>query len=173
MKIEMKIRYSMQMKTMQVNIPLQNLPLQHKTHHNLGHQQLTSLLELQPDPIFPPSPEEDITQNRTQKLNNTRDISVNVLSPIKINNTKNKTRFTFDPPSILSAFKHSIRRDQSETTHNNNQQTSSQLYDPFNYFFFPPPNTNTQTNTSRNVSQNNINNINPITTSIRTYIKYK
>ena len=35
------------MKTRLVNIPPQNLQLQHKMHHKLGHQQTTTLLEFQ------------------------------------------------------------------------------------------------------------------------------
>ena len=35
------------MKTIQVNIPPENLQLQHKMHHKLGHQQTTTLLEFQ------------------------------------------------------------------------------------------------------------------------------
>ena len=58
---------------------------------------------------FPPSPEEEIIQDRTQNITTTRDISVSVLSPTKINNTRNKTRFTYDPPSVPSVFKHSKR----------------------------------------------------------------
>ena len=58
---------------------------------------------------FPPSPEEEIIQDRTQNKTTTRDISVNVLSPTRTKNTKNKTRFTYDPPSVPPVFKHSIR----------------------------------------------------------------
>ena len=115
---------------------------------------------------FPPSPEEEITQDRTQNITNTRDISaVNVLSPTKTNNTGNKTHLTYEPPSIPSVFKHSTRTDQSENIHNNNQQTStsSQLYDPLNYSFFSPFITNTQPNNTQNVSQSNNNIINSMT----------
>ena len=42
---------------------------------------------------------------------------------------------------------------QSENNHNNNQQTSSQQNDPFNCSFFPPFNTNIQTNNTQNISQ--------------------
>ena len=41
----MKILYSIQMKTIQVSIPLQNLQLQHKMHHKLKYQQTLNLLE--------------------------------------------------------------------------------------------------------------------------------
>ena len=47
MKMVMKIFYFTKMKTMQVSIPLQNLQLQHKTHHKLRHQQPLNLLEFQ------------------------------------------------------------------------------------------------------------------------------
>ena len=47
MKIEMKPMYSIQMKTIQVSIPLQNLQLQLKMHHNLKYQQTLNLLEFQ------------------------------------------------------------------------------------------------------------------------------
>ena len=49
MRIEMKTLYSIQMKTIQVSIPLQNLQFQHKMHlHNkLKYQQPLNLLEFQ------------------------------------------------------------------------------------------------------------------------------
>ena len=47
MKIAMKILYITSMKKKQVSILLQNLQLQHKMHHKLGHQQTTNLLEFQ------------------------------------------------------------------------------------------------------------------------------
>ena len=47
MKIEMKILYSIQMKTIQVSIPLQNLQLLHKMHHKVKYQQTLNLLEFQ------------------------------------------------------------------------------------------------------------------------------
>ena len=47
MKIAVKLVYIIQMKTILVNIPPQNLQLQHKMHHKLGHQQKTTLLEFQ------------------------------------------------------------------------------------------------------------------------------
>ena len=47
MKIELKLLYSIQMKTIQVNIPLQNLQLQNKMHHKLKYQQPLNLLEFQ------------------------------------------------------------------------------------------------------------------------------
>ena len=39
---------------------------------------------------IPPSPEEELIQDRTQNITTTRDISVNVLSPTRINTTRNK-----------------------------------------------------------------------------------
>ena len=112
---------------------------------------------------FPPSPEEEIIQDRTQNVTTTRNISVKVLSPTKPNDTRNKSRFTYDHPSVPSVFKHSTRTNQSDKNQNNNQQTSSQLYDPFNHSFFPPSNTNTQPNITQNVSQSNKNIINSLT----------
>ena len=47
MKIEMNILYSIQIKTIQVSIPLQNLQLQHKIHHKLKYRQTLNLLEVQ------------------------------------------------------------------------------------------------------------------------------
>ena len=49
MKMEMKILYSIQMKTIQVSIPLQNLQLQHEMHHKLKYQRTRNLLEFQLD----------------------------------------------------------------------------------------------------------------------------
>ena len=46
---------------------------------------------------------------------------------------------------------------QSDNNRNNNQQISSQHYDQFNYSFFPPSNTNIQTNNTQNISQLNNN----------------
>ena len=46
---------------------------------------------------------------------------------------------------------------QSENNRNNNQQSSSQHFDPFNFSFFPPSNTNIQTNNIQNNSQPNNN----------------
>ena len=49
-----------------------------------------------------PSPDEEVIQDRTQNITNTRDTSVNVLSPTRTipNNTRIKTRSTYDPPSV-------------------------------------------------------------------------
>ena len=88
-------------------------------------------------------------------ITSTRDTSVIVLSPTRTvsNNTRNTTRSIYNPPSNPSAFQQSNKTIQSENNSNNNQQTSSQHYDPFNYSFFPPSNTNFQTNITRNISQ--------------------
>ena len=104
---------------------------------------------------IPPSPE--VIQDRTQNLTTTRDTSVKVLSRTRTfsNNTRNITRSTCDAPSVPSVFKHSTKTSRSDNNHNKNQQTSSKLYDPFNYSFFTPSNTNTQPNNIQN-AQNNI-----------------
>ena len=47
MKLAMKTLYNTKVKTIQVSVPPQNLQLQHKMHHNLGHQQTIILLEFQ------------------------------------------------------------------------------------------------------------------------------
>ena len=96
---------------------------------------------------FPPSPDE-VVKDRTQKTNSMRKTSVNVLSPTRIisNSTRNVTRFIYDPPSVPSVFKHPNKTIQQENSRNINQQTSSKHYDPFNYSFFPPSNTNIPTN---------------------------
>ena len=87
---------------------------------------------------IPPSSDEEVIQDRTQNITKTRDTSVNVLSPTRTipYNTRNKTRSTYDPPSVPSIIKHPTTTIPSEDNHNNYQQTSSQLYDPFNYSFF-------------------------------------
>ena len=87
------------------------------------------------------------------------DTSDNVLSPKMTisRNTRNTTRSVYDPPSIPSAFQQSNRTIQPERNRNNNQQTSSQHYDPFNYSVFPPSKTNIQTNNNQNVSESNNN----------------
>ena len=110
--------------------------------------------------IIPPSPEEERIQDITQNITTTRDTSDNVLSPTRIisNNTRNITRSTYDPPSVPSVCKHCTKISRSGNNHNNNQQTYSQLIDPFNYSFVTPYNTNTQLNNTQNVSQSNGNN---------------
>ena len=121
---------------------------------------------------FPPSPEESI-QDRTQNITSSRDISVNVISPTRTisNNTRNTTRPIYYPPSVPSVFKYSNKTSQPENHYNNNNNppTSSQFYDPFNYSFFPPFNTNIQTNNTQNVSQSN-NNINSTIQHPRTHL---
>ena len=102
-----------------------------------------------------PTHSDEVVQDRTQNLTSTRDTSVNVLSPTRTlsNNTRNTTRFIYDPPSIPSAFQQSNKTIQSENNRNNNQETSSQHYGPFNYSYFPPSNTNIQKNNTQNISQ--------------------
>ena len=102
---------------------------------------------------------DEVAQDETQKITSIRDYSVNVLSPTRTisRNTQNTTRSIYDPPSISSAFQQSNRTIQLENIRNNNQQTSSQHYDPFNSSFFPPSNTNSQTNNNQNVCQSNNN----------------
>ena len=106
-----------------------------------------------------PTHSDEVVQDETQNISSTRDTSVNVLSPTRAvsNNTRNTTRSIYDPPSLPSAFQQSNKTIQSENNRNNNQQTSSQHYDPFNYSFFPPSNTNIQTNNTQNFSQPNNN----------------
>ena len=87
---------------------------------------------------IPPSPDVEVIQDRTQNITNTRDISVNVLSPTRSfpNNSRIKTRSTYDPPSVPSVFKHATKTIRSEDNHNNKQQIYCHFYDPFNYSFF-------------------------------------
>ena len=94
-----------------------------------------------------------------ENITSIRDTSVNVLSPTRTisNNTRKITQSIYDPPSLPSTFKHSTKTIQPENYRNNIQQTSSQHYDQFNYSFFPPSNTNIQTNNKQNVSQSNKN----------------
>ena len=61
----------------------------------------------------------------------------------------------YDPPSLPSTFKYPNETFRSEN--NNNQQTSSRYYDPFNYFFYPHSNTNIQMNNNQNPFQSNNN----------------
>ena len=106
-----------------------------------------------------PTHSDEVVQDETQNITSTRDTSVNVLSPTRTisNKTRNTTRSIYDPPSIPSAFQQSNKTIQSENNRINNQQTSSQHYDPFKYSFFPPSNTNIQTNNTQNISQPNNN----------------
>ena len=105
---------------------------------------------------FPPHPD-NVVQDETQKKTSIRDTSVNVLSPTRTisKNTRNITRSIYDPPSLPSVFKHSNNTIQPVNSRNNNQQSSTQHYDPFNYYLFPPANTNIQTNNNQIVSQSN------------------
>ena len=182
MKIEMKILYSIQMKTIQMSIPLQNLQLQHKMHHKLKHQKTLNLLEFHLELLAPrqnthdprsysdtssrrnitfnlPTHSDETVQDETRKVTSTHDTSVNVSSPTRTiyNHTRNTTRSRYDPPSIPSAFQQLNRTIQSENNPNKNQQTSSQHYDSFNYSFFPPSNANIQTDNTQNISQLNNN----------------
>ena len=63
MKIVMEILYNISMKTIQMNIPPQNLKLQHKMHHKLAHQQTANLLEFQLGLLF--QDQIRITHNQT------------------------------------------------------------------------------------------------------------
>ena len=82
--------------------------------------------------------------------------SVNVASPTRTipDSTRYITRSRYDPPSIPSAFR-SNRSISSNNNFNDNPQTSNQYYDPFNYNFYPPSNTTTNTNINQNHSQIN------------------
>ena len=169
------------MKTIQVNIPPQNLQLQHKMHHKMGHEHNqfvrvpTRVVSPRPNTYNPqsypdtsprrnitfnfPSNSDDEIQDENQKITSVRNTSINVSSPTRTiyKHTQNTTRSRYDYPSILSAFKQSNILIQSENNRNNNQQTSSQHYDPFNYSFIPPSNTSIQTNNTQNISQPNNN----------------
>ena len=85
---------------------------------------------------LPPHPDEEV-QDETQNITPIRDTSVNVLSLTRTisKNTRNIFRSIYDPPPLPSAFKHSNKTIQPENNRNNNQQTSSQTYDPINYSF--------------------------------------
>ena len=61
----------------------------------------------------------------------------------------------YDPPSFPSTFKYPNKTIRSED--NNNQQTFSRYYDPFNYSFYPQFNRNIQTNNNQKISQPNKN----------------
>ena len=85
-----------------------------------------------------PTHSDETVQDETQNITSTRDTSVNVSSPTRpiYNHTRITTRSRYDPPSILSAFQQLNKTIQSEKNHNKNQQTSSEHYNSFNYFFF-------------------------------------
>ena len=97
------------------------------------------------------------------KITSFRNTSVDVSSPTRtnldntqnINTTQNTTRSTYDHPSLPSTFKYPNKTIRSEN--NNNQQTCSRYYDPFNYSFYPQSNTNYQTNKNQNLFQSNNN----------------
>ena len=82
--------------------------------------------------------------------------SVNVASLTRTipDSTRYITRSRYDPPSIPSAFR-SNRSISSNNNFNDNPETSNQYYDPFNYNFYPPSNTTTNTNINQNHSQIN------------------
>ena len=106
-----------------------------------------------------PTHSDETVQDETQNITSTHDTSVNVSSPTRTiyNHTRNFAQSRYDLPSIPSAFQQLNRTIQSENNHNNNQQTSSPHYDPFNCSFFPPSTTNIQTNKSQDISQPNNN----------------
>ena len=115
-----------------------------------SHRNITFNLPLHSD---------EVVQDETQNIISIRDTSVIVLSPTNTisRNTRNTTRALYDPPSIPSAFQQSNKTIQPENIRNNIQQTSNQHYDPFDYSFFPPSNTNIQTINNQNVSQSDNN----------------
>ena len=110
-----------------------------------------------------PSNSDDEIQDETQNITSFRNTSVDVSSPRRtildttqhINTTQNITRSMYDPPSLPSTFKYPNETIRSED--NNNQQSSSRYYDPFNYSFYPQSNTNIQRNNNQNTSQPNNN----------------
>ena len=110
-----------------------------------------------------PSNSDDEIQDETQNITSLRNTSVYVWSPTRtfldntqnINTTQNITRSMYDPPSLPSTFKYPNKTIRSED--DNNQQTSSRYYDPFNYSFYPQSNTIIQTNNNQNASQLNSN----------------
>ena len=98
--------------------------------------------------------------------------SANVASPTRTtsDSTRYITRPRYDPPSIPSAFR-SNRSTTSSNNFNYNPQTSNRYYDPFNYNFYPPSNTTTNTNINQNHSQ--INTISTTQKPLHTIIKYQ
>ena len=115
-----------------------------------------------------PSNSDDEIHDETQNIISVRYTSVDVSSPTStvldntqnINTRQNITRSMYDPPSLPSTIKYPNKTIRSEN--NNNQQTSSRHYDPFNYSFYPQSNTNVQTNNNQNPIQS-INNPNLLT----------
>ena len=94
----MKILYSIQMKTIQVSIPLQNHKLNYQQNLNLVENQIELLTSRQnthdPRSYLDTSPHRNITfnlpthtdetkQDETQSLTSTHDSSVNVSSPTR------------------------------------------------------------------------------------------
>ena len=110
-----------------------------------------------------PSNSDDEIQDETQNITSFCNTSVDVSSPTRtiLDNTQNKntlqntTRSMYDSPSLPSIFKYPNKTIRSEN--NNNQQTSSRYYDPFNYSFYPQSNTNIQTKINQNLFQSNNN----------------
>ena len=101
-------------------------------------------------------PYTDDTHDETHDTSSAQNTSVNVASPTRTipDSTRYITRPRYDPPSIPSAFR-SNRSIFSNNNCNDNPQTSNQYYDPFNYNFYPPSNTTTNTNINQNHSQIN------------------
>ena len=87
---------------------------------------------------------------------NAQNTSVNVASPKRTipDSTRYINRPRYDPPSIPSDFRSEISL-SSNNNCNDNPQTSNQYYDPFNYNFYPPSNTITNTNINQHHSQIN------------------
>ena len=104
-----------------------------------------------------PSNSDDEIKDETQNITSLRNTSVNVSSPTRtiLDNTQNITRSIYDPPSLPSTFKYPNKTIRSEN--NNNQQTSSRYYDPFNFSFYLHSNTSIQMNNNQDTSQPNKN----------------
>ena len=98
----------------------------------------------------------DTSHDDILTTSNAQNISVNVASPTRTipDSTRYTTQSRYDPPSIPSAFR-SNRSISSINNYNDNPQTSNQYYDPFNYNFYPPSNTTSNTNINQNHSQIN------------------
>ena len=109
----------------------------------------------------------DETHDTLQYTSSTQNTSANVASPTRTtsDSTRYITRARYDPPSIPSAFR-SNRSTISSNNFNDNPQTSNRYYDPFNYNFYPPSNTTTNTNINQNNSQ-----INTISTTQNPFIQ--
>ena len=98
----------------------------------------------------------DTSHDDIMTTSNAQNTSVNVASPTKTipDSTRYTTRSRYDPQSIPSAFR-SKRSISSKNNYNDNPQTSNQYYDLFNYNFYPPSNTTTNTKINQNHSQIN------------------